>query len=123
MRRLCLVSSLIVSFAAAPLAHAAGACHIQGHIGDHVINECTQPTQTALEGQMQAQCNGKIPGLEDVGGQADAKPVASCPSDASGVCDLPMGAQAKIYYYQRDAAQLAVIQRTCESQRGRWIKP
>lgn len=123
MRRLCLTASLVLSFAAAPMAHAASACHIQGQIGGHLIDECTQSSQPIADAQMQAQCNGKVPGLEAVGGQATAKAVAACPGGAQGVCDSPMGAQAKIHYYQRDAAQLEVIQRSCESQRGRWIKP
>lgn len=110
----------VLLLATAPLAHAASACHIQGQVAGMVINECTQATQPVPDDQLKAQCNGKVPGLDELGGQATAKLVAACPSGASGVCNSPMGAKAKIYYYKRNAQELATLRQACEMQRGQW---
>lgn len=113
--------TLALLLAAAPLAHAGPACHIEGQVGGQVINDCTESAQPVPEAQLKEQCNGKMPGLEQFGGEAHAKIVAACPSGANGVCDSPMGAKAKIHYYKRSAEQLATIKYSCEMQRGKWI--
>ncbi|MGO1070765.1 hypothetical protein [Lysobacter sp. CA199] len=123
MRRLFAPLALVLLFAAVPPVNAGVACHIEGQVGGQIINECTESALPIPEAQMKEQCNGQIPGLEQLGGEANATLVAACPAGANGVCDSPMGAQAKIYYYKRNAEQLATIQRSCEMQRGKWTKP
>lgn len=123
MHRLCVPLAALLIAAVPPLAQAKSACHIQGQIGAAVINECTETDQAVPAEQLKQQCNGKVPGLEEVGGHADARVVAACPSGADGVCEGPMGAPARIYYYQRSAEDLLTVQRACEAQRGKWAKP
>lgn len=118
------VPLVVLLIAAVPsLAQAKSACHIQGQVGGTVIDECTETDQNLPDDQLKQQCNGKVPGLEEVGGHADARVVAACPSGADGVCESPMGAQARIYYYKRSPEALAAVQRACETQRGKWVKP
>ncbi|UJB18977.1 MULTISPECIES: hypothetical protein [Lysobacter] len=122
MRHLSLPFAMAL-FAAAPLAQAASACHVEGQVAGMVINECTQSLQPISDEQLKQQCNGKVPGLEELGGQANARLVPACPSGAKGVCESPMGAQAKIHYYKRSAEELANLQRACQMQRGKWTQP
>lgn len=123
MHRLCLSFVLLLAAAVPALAQAKSACHVQGQVGGMVIDECTETDQNLPDDQLKQQCNGKVPGLEEVGGRADARVVAACPSGADGVCESPMGSPARIYYYQRPAEQLATVQRACEAQRGKWVRP
>lgn len=122
MRLLSASLALTLAFATSMAAQAA-ACHVEGQVAGMVINECTESKQPIPEEQLKEQCNGKVPGLEELGGQANAKLVAACPSGANGVCDSPMGTQAKIYYYKRNPQELATVQRSCEMQRGTWTQP
>ena len=64
-----------------------------------------------------------MPGLAEFGGHADARLVAACPSGTSGVCEGPMGAPARIYYYKRSAEALTMVRNACEAQRGKWVAP
>ncbi|MBN7138599.1 hypothetical protein A7A76_05650 [Lysobacter enzymogenes] len=123
MPRLRLSFAVLLIAAAPPLAQAKSACLIQGQVGGMVINECTETDQNLPDDQLKQQCNGKVPGLEEVGGHADARIVAACPGGADGVCEAPMGAQARIYYYKRAPEALATVQSACEAQRGKWVKP
>ncbi|SDZ31951.1 hypothetical protein SAMN04487939_1412 [Lysobacter sp. yr284] len=123
MQRLCLVLAALAIAALPPLAQARSACHIQGQIGGMVIDECTQTGRDADDEALKQQCNGKVPGLAEVGGQADARVVAACPDGAGGVCENPKGAQARIYYYKRSAQELATVQQACQMQGGKWVKP
>jgi len=123
MHRLCLPLAALLIAALPSLAQAKSACHIQGQVGGMVINECTQTDQDLPDDQLKQQCNGKVPGLAEVGGHADARVVAACPGGASGVCEGPMGAPARIYYYKRSAEELAAVRSACEAQRGKWVAP
>ncbi|ALN60620.1 hypothetical protein GLE_5279 [Lysobacter enzymogenes] len=123
MQRLCLVLAALAIASLPTLAQAKSACHIQGQVGGMVINECTETDQNVAADQLKQQCNGGVPGLAEVGGQADARVVAACPTGAGGVCENPRGTQARIYYYKRSAQELATVQQACQMQGGQWIKP
>lgn len=123
MQRLSLVLAALAIAALPALAQAKSACHIQGQVGGMVINECTETDQNVPDDQLKQQCNGKVPGLAEVGGHADARVVAACPGGASGVCEGPMGAPARIYYYKRSAEELTMVRNACQAQRGKWVAP
>ncbi|WP_141233505.1 hypothetical protein [Lysobacter antibioticus] len=115
------ISFGIALFALAPLAHAGSACLLEGQVMGQPVNECTQTDQPVPEEVQQQQCNGSVPGLAEMGGQVTARRVESCPAGANGVCESPMGTQARIHYYKRSPEQIAAIKQACEMQRGRWV--
>ncbi|ALN62194.1 hypothetical protein GLA29479_1310 [Lysobacter antibioticus] len=123
MRRLTVPFACSLLLAASPFVHAKNACMIEGQVLGQIINECTETDPPASEDAPKPQCNSSLPGLAEIGGQVSARPVEACPSGAVAICDSPMNAKARIYYYKRNAAQIAAIKQACEMQRGQWVKP
>lgn len=123
MRRLTVPFACSLLLAASPFVHAKSACMIEGQVLGQMINECTETDLPASDAAGKPQCNSSLPGLAEVGGQVSARPVAACPSGAVGVCDSPMNVKARIYYYKRNARQIAGLKQACEMQRGQWFKP
>lgn len=115
--------AVLLILAAPATVQATSACHIRGQVAGIVIDECTQIDEDAAAEPLKQQCNGKVPGLEQLGGRADARALAACPGGAAGVCENPGGAQARIHYYGRSPEQLAAVRQACEMQRGRWVAP